>query len=175
MDANPFKKFEEYRKNALMHSIQNYLVTENIFEIRIFNSHHGKGGNKKIVNEMQRSCTCSKWQSNHFPCSHAIRVFEFVEYSAWNYIASEFSVVCYKRTYTRKLNPLGDEDYWPESPFSMIANKSFLRKIKVKSNKRTPNEMDVSQPGHDKCNCPSKESNAYGSENTPGGASTSRR
>ncbi|XP_047261770.1 uncharacterized protein LOC124895377 [Capsicum annuum] len=61
---NPFKKFEEYRKKASMHSIQNYLVTDNIFEIRTFNSHHGKGGNKQIVNETQRSCTCGHDKRN---------------------------------------------------------------------------------------------------------------
>ncbi|XP_047267420.1 uncharacterized protein LOC124897876 [Capsicum annuum] len=108
---NPFKKFEEYRKKASMHSIQNYLVTDNIFEVRTFNSHHGKGGNKQIVNETQRACTCEKWQSNHFPCSHIIRVFEFVGNPAWDYIAFEFSMAWYKKAYSGQLIPLGDEDY----------------------------------------------------------------
>jgi len=90
-------------------------------------------------------------------------------------MAPEFSVRSYKKAYSGQFNPLGGEKYWPDSPFLMIANKKYLRKVGVNKITRIHNEMDVpastltrkcstcKQIGHDRRNCPSRARNAsYG-------------
>ncbi|XP_049386914.1 uncharacterized protein LOC125851176 [Solanum stenotomum] len=171
----PFKIFEDNRKKSQRHTLINYhQQRKNIFEVQT-HMHHGSGGNKHIVNASQGKCQCGKWQSYHIPCSHAIKEFDQIGYQAWEHMAPEFSVRSYKKAYSGQFNPLGGEKYWPDSPFLMIANKKYLRKVGV--NKITPirNEMDVpastltrkcstcKQIGHDRRNCPSQARNAsYG-------------
>ena len=90
-------------------------------------------------------------------------------------MAPEFTVRSYKNAYFGQFNPLGGEKYWPDSPFLMIANKNYLRKVGVNKTTRIQNEMDVpasiltrkcstcKQIGHDRRNCHSRTRNAsYG-------------
>ncbi|KAH0776715.1 hypothetical protein KY290_008126 [Solanum tuberosum] len=101
--------------------------------------------------------------------------FDQIGYQAWEHMAPEFSVRSYKNAYSGQFNPLGGEKYWPDSPFLMIANKKYLRKVGVNKITRIHNEMDVpastltrkcstcKQIGHDRRNCPSRARNAsYG-------------
>ena len=54
-----------------------------------------------------------------------------IGYQAWEHMAPEFTVRSYKNAYFGQFNPLGGEKYWPDSPFLMIANKNYLRKVDV--------------------------------------------
>ncbi|XP_049405378.1 uncharacterized protein LOC125868848 [Solanum stenotomum] len=59
----PFKIFEDNRKKSQRHTLINYhQQRENIFEVQT-HMHHGRGGNKHIVNASQGKCQCRKWQS----------------------------------------------------------------------------------------------------------------
>ena len=171
----PFKIFEDIRKESQRHTLINYhQQRENIFEVQTY-MHHGRGGNKHIVNASQGKCQYGKWQSYHIPCSHAIKGFDQIGYQAWEHMAPEFTVRSYKKAYFGQFNPLSGEKYWPDSPFLMIANKNYLRKVCVNKTTRIQNEMDVprstltrkcstcKQIGHDKRNCHSRTRNAsYG-------------
>ena len=162
----PFKIFEDIRKESQRHTLINYhQQRENIFEVQT-HMHHGRGGNKHIVNASQGKCQCGKWQSYHIPCSHAIKGFDQIGYQAWEHMAPELR--SYKKSYFGQFNPLGGEKYWPDSPFLMIANKNYLRKVGVNKTTRIQNEMDVptstltrkcstcKQIGHDRRNCQSR-------------------
>ena len=56
----PFKIFEDNRKKSQCHTLVNYhQQRENIFEVQT-HMHHGRGGNKHIVNASQGKCQCVK-------------------------------------------------------------------------------------------------------------------
>lgn len=186
--TNPMNRFESNRLKAARHSLINYhQEDENLFEVKT-NTHNGRGGNVHTVNASRRVYQCGKWQSYHIPCSHALRGFESLGYNAWDYIAKKYSVHKYKKTYSGGLSPLDNDAYWPTIPFSMIANKNFLRKIRVNATTRIHNAMDVpastlsrkcsscQQTGHVKRNCGSRDRNASSSPrtNTSRGGSSSR-
>ncbi|KAH0722137.1 hypothetical protein KY289_005181 [Solanum tuberosum] len=98
--------------------------------------------------------------------------FDRIGYQAWEHMTPEFSVRSYKKAYSGQFNPLGGEKYWLDSPFLMIVNKKYLRKVGVNKITRIHNEMHVpastltrkcstcKQIGHDRRNCPSRARNA---------------
>ncbi|KAH0644599.1 hypothetical protein KY284_032483 [Solanum tuberosum] len=92
--------------------------------------HHGRGGNKHIVNASQGTCQCGKWQSYHIPCSHAIKGFDQIGYQAWEHMAPEFSVRSYKTAYSGQFNPLGGENRSGPVTFielhSLLLNHKFI-------------------------------------------------
>ncbi|XP_059315517.1 uncharacterized protein LOC132066170 [Lycium ferocissimum] len=114
------KKFDEYWERSLKHTdMQQYNATE---------------GEK---------CSCGKWRNYHMPCSHAIKFCDIRGIQPKDYVSKYYSCRFYKQTYSENFSPLGDEAYWPPSPFSLIANTEYERTSRTRTTTRRRNEMDI--------------------------------
>ncbi|XP_059294720.1 uncharacterized protein LOC132047734 [Lycium ferocissimum] len=118
----PAQMFEHYRKKCELHQMVEYNYVERVYEVRI-GYYQGQGGNLHTFYERMRTCSYGRWQSYHVSCSHAIKCFEAMRKRVSTYVASEYNVENYLKAYARGFYPLGDQSYWPNEPFSMIANK----------------------------------------------------
>ncbi|XP_059310910.1 uncharacterized protein LOC132062342 [Lycium ferocissimum] len=155
---------KHHRRKAERHRMTKYDVVQRVYEVRT-GYYDGKGGNKHIVTERTRSCTCSKWQTYHMPCSHAVKCFKRMVINVTDYVAGEYKVVNYLKAYSGHFHPLGNQAYWPAAPFSMVANKEHIRKLGKNKLTHYPNQMDFreknysrkcstcKQFGHDKRSC----------------------
>ncbi|XP_059302069.1 uncharacterized protein LOC132053999 [Lycium ferocissimum] len=162
------KKFDEYWERSLKQTdMQQYNATELVFEILTF-AHEGKGGNIHKVSAEGKKCSCGKWRNYHMPCSHAIKFCDIRGIQPKDYVSKYYSCRFYKQTYSENFSPLGDEAYWPPSPFSLIANTEYERTSRTRTTTRRRNEMDIApvrmarkcstckQTGHNKNRCPDR-------------------
>ncbi|XP_059281218.1 UBP1-associated protein 2A-like [Lycium ferocissimum] len=97
--------------------MQQYNAAERIFEILTF-AREGKGGNIHKVSVEGKKCSCGKWRNYHMPCSHAIKFCYIRGIQPKTYVSKYYSCRFYKQTHSENFSPLGDEAYWPPSPFS---------------------------------------------------------
>ncbi|XP_059306290.1 uncharacterized protein LOC132057693 [Lycium ferocissimum] len=134
--------FEHHGKKCELHKMVEYNYVERVYKFWT-GYYQGRRGNLHTVYERMRTCSCGKWQSYHMPCSHAIKCFEAMRKMVSTYVASEYNVESYLKAYAGSFYPLCDQSYWPNEPFSMIANKEYIRKIHVNARTRIPDQMDV--------------------------------
>ncbi|XP_059274640.1 uncharacterized protein LOC132029375 [Lycium ferocissimum] len=139
------KKFDEYWERSLKHT-----------DMQQYNAVKGK------------KCSCGKWRNYHMPCSHAIKFCDICGIQPKTYVSKYYSCRFYKQTYSKIFSPLGDEAYWPPSPFSLIANTEYERTSGARTTTRRRNEMDIAparmarkgsmckQTGHNKNRCPDR-------------------
>ncbi|XP_070029658.1 uncharacterized protein [Nicotiana sylvestris] len=178
----PMRIFERYRRRAHWHSFLQYDHDRGIFDVKTAIRGH-RGNNLQTVNEANRFCSCGKWTIYHMPCAHALKCFQQVGLRETNYIDRQYCVAAYVDTYSRQLQPLGAQHYWPPEPFKMVCNKDYLHKLQVQKRTRIRNQMDVgdtiyvrkcgicSQTGHGRRKCPS--GGVRGGSNPAPGASSS--
>ncbi|KAH0744837.1 hypothetical protein KY290_032830 [Solanum tuberosum] len=151
------KKFKEYTAKAQRHTDCMIYNTENaVFKIRTF-ADAGKGGNVHELTGGEKKCTCGKWRNYHMPCSHAIKSCHFRGIEPRDYISEYYSCRFYKLTYNGKFFPLGEEAYWPPSPFNLLANTKYERIEGVQH--IAPSRMgrrcgNCKQTGHNRTRCP---------------------
>lgn len=60
--------FEKYRVHARTHRVNCYSMTELWYKV------YTESNNQHMVGYRRTECTCGKWQTLRFPCSHAIAV-----------------------------------------------------------------------------------------------------
>ncbi|KAH0642413.1 hypothetical protein KY290_034006 [Solanum tuberosum] len=162
------KKFNDYYQKAQRHTyMMTYNTGDGVFEILTF-AHHGKGGNVHKVTAEGKKCSCGKWRNYHMSCSHAIKFCGLRGIEPKSYVSKFYSTKYYKQTYTETFTPVGDEMYWPPTPFNLIANTEYLRTCGVQVRCRLKNDMDIAptrmarkcsvckETGHTKARCPTR-------------------
>ncbi|XP_062089136.1 uncharacterized protein LOC133795694 [Humulus lupulus] len=76
-----------------------------------------------LVNLMEKTCECKRFQQDEIPCAHAIAVFAKTRLKTYDYVADYYKTTTTKATYESTVHPLPNESEWtlPET-----LNKIFL-------------------------------------------------
>ncbi|XP_060969880.1 uncharacterized protein LOC133037083 [Cannabis sativa] len=72
---------------------------------------------KFLVNLLDKTCECNRFQQDEIPCAHAIAVFSKRGLRVYDYVADYYKTDEMKATYDTTVNPLPNESEWtlPES------------------------------------------------------------
>ncbi|XP_076952698.1 uncharacterized protein LOC143626510 [Bidens hawaiensis] len=108
------------------------------------------GGRRCVVDLLNRTCECRKWQVSGLPCGHAISVCKFLKlrdcsHLAMDYYTKEFVV----STYLEPINPVPNESEWvvPESHVPLLPPVMEKRQAgRPRENKRILSRGEVTGP-----------------------------
>ncbi|XP_062080334.1 uncharacterized protein LOC133785092 [Humulus lupulus] len=112
-----------------------------------------------LVNLMEKTCECKRFQQDEIPCAHAIAVFANTRLKTYDYVADYYNTTTMKATYESIVHPLPNESEWtlPET-LNKIVLPPKLRKPPSSPRRkriRTRGEPKVQikcgrcgQPGH---------------------------
>ncbi|XP_060962126.1 uncharacterized protein LOC133032263 [Cannabis sativa] len=67
---------------------------------------------KFIVNLLDKTCECNRFQQDEIPCAHAIVVFSKRGLRVYDYVADYYKIDKMKATYDTTANPLSNESEW---------------------------------------------------------------
>ncbi|KAJ1439028.1 Zinc finger, PMZ-type [Sesbania bispinosa] len=86
---------------------------------RTFEVSHCNEGNK-VVNLIERTCTCIKWQMTGIPCSHVVAAILDERGRPENYVDEIFSKETLLKAYDWHIHPMPGEEDWPECNYDEI-------------------------------------------------------
>jgi hypothetical protein len=96
---------------------------------------------KHVVKAESRQCSCEEWQHIGKPCQHGLAVIIAqdvrnvgMEYFVYDY----YSVDKFRKTYMRRIPPIGDRSFWPKVDFS---NEVFAPMAKRGVGRQRKNRM----------------------------------
>ena len=127
------------------------------YEVEIFNRYEGKcqvitNFGPCWVDLELRTCTCSKWQNLHYPCSHLVAVCQKLNIPFANYIDPGYSTVEYFNSYKLNFFPVLDENLWKQPMgITLVPDPSRKRGFGRPKSKRLLNEMDEGSKSKVKC------------------------
>ncbi|XP_062100383.1 uncharacterized protein LOC133806279 [Humulus lupulus] len=117
-----------------------------------------------LVNLMEKTCECKRFQQDEIPCAHAIAVFAKTRLKTYDYVADYDKTTTMKATYESTVHPLPNESEWtlPET-----LNKIFLppksrkppgrpRRKRIRSRGEPKVQIKCgrcAQPGHNRKTC----------------------
>ncbi|XP_049354309.1 uncharacterized protein LOC125818835 [Solanum verrucosum] len=137
------KKFNDYYQKAQGHTdMMTYNTGDGVFEILTF-AHDGKSGNVHKVIAKGKKCSCGKWRNYHMPYSHDIKFCGLRRIEPKSNVSKFYSIKYYKQTYTETFTSVGDEMFWPPTPFNLIATTEYLRTCGMQVRSRLKNDMDI--------------------------------
>ncbi|XP_062100818.1 protein FAR1-RELATED SEQUENCE 5-like [Humulus lupulus] len=65
-----------------------------------------------LVNLMEKTCECKRFQQDEIPCAHAIAVFAKTRLKTYDYVADYYKTTTMKATYDSIVHPLPNEGEW---------------------------------------------------------------
>ncbi|CAI9099624.1 OLC1v1036474C1 [Oldenlandia corymbosa var. corymbosa] len=76
LPPTPMKLYEEARKKSLRQKVNRFSKRNQKYEVVTIapDNQPWKADEKQVVLYANRECTCGRWQTFRFPCSHALRV-----------------------------------------------------------------------------------------------------
>ncbi|CAI9095150.1 OLC1v1031029C1 [Oldenlandia corymbosa var. corymbosa] len=83
-----------------------------------------KGGNIHEVSYVARTCTCNKWQTYRFPCSHALAVARFLRHDPLPLFDSFYSREQWAIQFSREFNPVLQP--WPQAMWQLRPDDTLL-------------------------------------------------
>ncbi|XP_076920416.1 uncharacterized protein LOC143581536 [Bidens hawaiensis] len=108
------------------------------------------GGNDYTVQYKNRKCTCGKWQTLRFPCSHAIVVCHLRGEDPHDIVSRVHTTATYRELYDGHFNPINHQGYWTDPGWRMIGDSSkFITSVGRRRQRRIQNEMDAHHPDED--------------------------
>ncbi|KAJ1406287.1 Zinc finger, PMZ-type [Sesbania bispinosa] len=100
---------KKYAMNCLVH-IEGHIT----FEV----SHCNEGD--KVVNLIERTCTCTEWQMTGIPCSHVVAAILDERGRPENYVDEIFSKETFLKAYDWHIHPMPGEEDWHECNYDEI-------------------------------------------------------
>ncbi|XP_074321488.1 uncharacterized protein LOC141658418 [Silene latifolia] len=101
------------------------------------------GNHLHTVDLSKRTCTCNKFQTYKYPCSHVYAVCKKKGLNATQFVDIAYSTGEHLASYASKFHPLKDEAYWgPYNGPKIVCDEQNKRGKGRRKNKRFLNEMD---------------------------------
>ncbi|KAL6544076.1 hypothetical protein OROGR_010573 [Orobanche gracilis] len=134
---------------------------------RTFEVSHCTDGNK-VVNLIERTCTCMKWQMTGIPCSHSVAAIFDERGKPQDYVDQIFSKGTFLKTYYWHIHPVPDKEDWPECNYDDILPPNVKiapgrpKKKRIREEGEPSNTYKISRKGTKiKCgNCKNEGHNA---------------
>lgn len=89
-------------------------AADDLFEVKSFSD-------KYIVNLLQHSCTCRKWDLIGIPCQHAISAIFLKHEDVEDYVSHWYTVETYRKSYEHIIYPVPSEKFWDDSGLGPVA------------------------------------------------------
>ncbi|XP_062118413.1 uncharacterized protein LOC133832038 [Humulus lupulus] len=65
-----------------------------------------------LVNLMEKTCECKRFQQDEIPCAHSIAVFAKTRLKTYDYVANYYKTTTMKATYESTVHPFPNESEW---------------------------------------------------------------
>ncbi|XP_062075638.1 uncharacterized protein LOC133779737 [Humulus lupulus] len=65
-----------------------------------------------LVNLIEKTCECNRFQQDEIPCAHAIAIFAKTQLKTYDYVADYYKTTTMKATYESAVHPLPNESEW---------------------------------------------------------------
>ena len=175
-------KFTNWEQKSRDHAFRVYNREEGVFDIHksADPDFADRDSHVHVVNLVQKTCTCQKWQIYKIPCSHVIAVCQSQHLQPDQYIDRCYTMEEQLACYASKFKPVLDATYWKEPDFPKLYPNSTIRRERGRPKvSQLGDEMDwrESQPkptcglcrqvGHNRRKCPNSNvtSSSSGSTN----------
>lgn len=101
-------------------------------------------GGQWVVNMVQRTCSCRRWELRGYPCSHGCTALFSIDDKPEDKIHECYSRSVYMKTYENMLKPMKGPLYWPKTGLpDILPPKARRMPGRPKKNKR----MEQGEPG----------------------------
>jgi hypothetical protein len=102
------------------------------------------GGTGIIIDLVQKSCTCRRWDLSGFPCPHACAALRGEERDPLTMVDHCYSVEMFKKAYGNIIMPCRDKTEWQKLNGTMIHPPHYVKKVgrPTKSRRKQPYEVD---------------------------------
>ncbi|KAK9121053.1 hypothetical protein Syun_018670 [Stephania yunnanensis] len=132
-------------KSARRHHVT--LINLDIGEFEVQTGRNGdrmhKGNNTQVVILKDRVCSCNKWQSFGFPCSHVLAACAFIRLSYAQFIEPYYRIYVYAQCHSYKFKAIPDEKYWSTFGTKIIPDPRCRRGQGRPKGSRRHTEMDL--------------------------------
>ncbi|KAK9048362.1 hypothetical protein SSX86_032676 [Deinandra increscens subsp. villosa] len=106
----------------------------------------GPYGEQRVVDVIQKSCTCRKWEVTGIPCKHAVVTMwnmadnaEKCDTKTW--VHPVYKVETWKKVYSFKIYPINDRSMWPKSRVPTTITPPTHHKNESSLGKRIANKL----------------------------------
>ncbi|WOK97368.1 hypothetical protein Cni_G06076 [Canna indica] len=99
-----------------------------------------------VVNLMNRTCSCRKWDLCGIPCNHAISCINWLKDDPDKYVDDYYKRDTYLKTYDLMLQPLTGKDTWPEVDGSHVLPPP-VKKMPGRPKKKRRRDMHKDETG----------------------------
>ncbi|XP_062119198.1 uncharacterized protein LOC133832941 [Humulus lupulus] len=117
-----------------------------------------------LVNLMEKTCECKRFQQNEIPCAHAITIFAKTRLKTYDYVVDYYKTTTMKATYESIVYPLPNESEWtlPETLNKIVLPPKSrkppgrLRRKRIRSRGEPKVQIKCGrypQPGHNRKTC----------------------
>ncbi|XP_031101886.1 uncharacterized protein LOC116005789 [Ipomoea triloba] len=149
--CNELQKREQQSYNA---SIQRFNDANGLYVVALQSGNISQGSETYVeVHLRSRTCKCGKWKTDGLPCAHVIAVCKYRRESYDSFVAKEYSIDNYKRSYAADFFPL-DTDIQFTNQVTCIPPLLGRRPNNPgqRQTRRFPNEMDFRTSTRRRCN-----------------------
>ncbi|CAI9102495.1 OLC1v1000776C1 [Oldenlandia corymbosa var. corymbosa] len=124
--TNPMKRYEDYRIHQMGHEVTRFSKRNQKYQVVTYSppDRPWKGGNIHEVNYAARMCTCNKWQTYRFPCSHALAVARYLRHDPLPLFDSFYSREQWAIQFSGEFNPVLQP--WPQATWHLRPDDTLL-------------------------------------------------
>ncbi|XP_028124939.1 uncharacterized protein LOC114321901 [Camellia sinensis] len=135
----------KWEKKSRGHSVRNFNMNLGIFDVQtaVNPLYSNRGLHLHVVNLMERTYDCQKWQNYKISCSHVIAVCKFASLDHLQYVDECYTLKAQMACYQHSFNLVVDAAYWREPNFPKLhPNLNLARTRGRPRTTRLQNAMD---------------------------------
>ncbi|XP_062075843.1 uncharacterized protein LOC133779968 [Humulus lupulus] len=117
-----------------------------------------------LVNLMEKTCECKRFQQDEIPCAHAIAIFAKTRLKTYDYVVDYYKTTTMKATYESTVHPFPNESEWtlPETLNKIVLPPKSRKPPGCPRRKRIRSRGEpkvqikcgrCAQPGHNRKTC----------------------
>ncbi len=170
--TEPMERFNTYRSRATRHAVLCISAPNLVFQVTSPKLRPKKGGNRQIVDMKSQDCSCGKWQTFRFICSHGMAVAFCLGHNVADYIHPCYTVNTWRAQFDSGFTPIPDPRSWeipcwklrPDDTRTVYRSGPGRNRLNHrtkgamdyarKGKRREPRCTRCGRTGHNKQNCP---------------------
>ncbi|CAI9103005.1 OLC1v1001414C1 [Oldenlandia corymbosa var. corymbosa] len=126
LPPKPMKLYEEARKKSLRQKVNRFNKRNQKYEVVTIalDNQPWKAEEKQVVLYANRECTCGRWQTFRFPCSHALRVARELGDDPFPLFDPCYTTHQWYQQFSREFNPIMEP--WPKAKWQIRPDDTKL-------------------------------------------------
>ncbi|CAI9115473.1 OLC1v1016378C1 [Oldenlandia corymbosa var. corymbosa] len=154
LPPKPMKLYEKARKKSLRQKVNQFSKRNQKYELVTIapDNQPWKAEDKQVVLYANRECTCGRWQTFRFPCSHALRVARELGDDPFPLFDPCYTTHQWYQQFSGEFNPIMEP--WPKATWQIRPDDTKLVHHAGRGRKRVNRKKGCGSLDHDAVECP---------------------